>query len=207
MTMRRAITLLPVLLLVLVLVFGGLLVGPATARAQSVDQQIADAVLPLPEDLKAGATVVTYDPDTGERIVLRQGTNQVECNPPDMEAMQTTCYGKSAAPQFDLMAKLAAEGKSPEEVQAGVAAAREAGTLQPPTFGTMGYALRHTDQRIGLLWVMLVPGATSESIGVSTESQRNNALKGQGRPWLMLAGTPNAHIMIPINGTPLSSGQ
>ncbi len=54
---------------------------------------------------------------------------------------------------------------------------------------------------------MAVPGATSESIGVSTESQRNNALKGQGRPWLMLAGTPNAHIMIPINGTPLSSGQ
>ncbi len=71
----------------------------------------------------------------------------------------------------------------------------------------MGYALRHDDRRIKLLWVMMVPGATSESIGASTESQRNNALKGEGRPWLMLAGTPNAHIMIPINGTPLSSGQ
>ena len=205
MTMRRAITLLPVLLLVLFL--GALLVGPATAQAQSVDQQIADAVLPLPEDLKAGATVVTHDPDTGARKVLREGTNQVECQPPDMEAMQTTCYSMSAAPQFDLMAKLSAEGKSPEEVQAGIAAAREAGTLALPTFGSMGYALRHDDRRIKLLWVMMVPGATSESIGVSTESQRNNALKGEGRPWLMLAGTPNAHIMIPINGTPLSSGQ
>ena len=189
-----------------VLVAGALAV-PASAQAQSTDQQIAGALLPLPEDLKAGATVVTYDPDTGGRIVLRQGSNQVECQPPDMEAKQTVCYGKSAAPQFDLMAKLAAEGKSPEEVQAGVAAARDAGTLALPTFGSMGYALRHTDQRIGLLWVMMVPGATSESIGVSTESQRNNALMGQGRPWLMLAGTPNAHIMIPINGTPLSSGQ
>ncbi len=190
-----------------VLVAGALLAVPASAPAQSTDQQIADAVLPLPEDLKAGATVVTHDADTGARKVLRQGTNQVECQPPDMEAMQTVCYSTSFAPQFDLMAKLAAEGKSPEEVQAGVAAAREAGTLAPPTFGSMGYALRHDDRRIKLLWVMAVPGATSESIGVSTESQRNNALKGQGRPWLMLAGTPNAHIMIPINGTPLSSGQ
>ena len=59
-----------------------LLAAPASARAQSTAQQIADAVLPLPENLKAGATVVTHDPDTGERIVLRQGSNQVECNPP-----------------------------------------------------------------------------------------------------------------------------
>ena len=37
------------------------------------------------------------------------------------------------------------------------------------------------------------------SIGVSTVAQRDNALKNDGRPWLMLAGTPGAHIMIPIN--------
>tara|TARA_B100002049_G_scaffold44478_1_gene30783 strand:- start:235 stop:402 length:168 start_codon:yes stop_codon:yes gene_type:complete len=53
---------------------------------------------------------------------------------------------------------------------------------------------------------MRVPGATSEAVGVSTVSQRDNALKGQGQPWLMRAGTPGAHIMIPINNTPLSSG-
>ena len=139
--------------------------------------------------------------------MLREGTNQVECQPPDMKAMQTTCYSKAASPQFDLSAKLTAEGRSPEQVQAGIAAARQAGTLAPPAFGTMMYALRHDDRRIKLLWVMLVPGATPESIGVSTVTERNDGLKGQGRPWLMLAGTPNAHIMIPINGTPLSSGR
>ena len=48
------------------------------------------------------------------------------------------------------------------------------------------------------LWVMSVPFATPESIGVSTVSQRDAALKGQGLPWLMLAGTAGAHIMIPI---------
>jgi len=52
-----------------------------------------------------------------------------------------------------------------------------------------------------------VPGATSESIGVSTVTERNDGLAGKGRPWLMAAGTPNAHIMIPINGTEYSDGQ
>ena len=187
---------------VVVLVAGTLLAAPAGAQAQSTAQQIADALLPLPEDLKAGATVVAHDPDTGARKVLRQGTNQVECQPPDMEAMQTVCYSKSLAPLQDLVAKLTAEG---HEDPFGAAMQDE--TLPEIPFGAMAYNLRHDDRRIKLLWVMMVPGATSESIGVSTESQRNNALKGEGRPWLMLAGTPNAHIMIPINGTPLSSGQ
>lgn len=183
-------------------VVAGALAAPAAVQAQSVDQQIADAVLPLPEDLKAGATVITYDPDTGDRIVLREGTNHVECQTPDMEAMQTSCYGKGAAPWQDRMAKLKAEG---HENPFRAAAADE--TLPAIPFGTMAYNLRHDDRRIKLLWVMIVPGATPESIGVSTVTERNDGLAGKGRPWLMLAGTPAAHIMIPINGTPLSSGQ
>ena len=55
------------------------------------------------------------------------------------------------------------------------------------------------DGVIKRLWVMSVPFATPESIGVSTVSQRDGALKGQGLPWLMLAGTAGAHVMIPIN--------
>jgi len=47
--------------------------------------------------------------------------------------------------------------------------------------------------------VMSVPNATPESIGVSDASRRDDALAGDGRPWLMLAGQPGAHIMIPIN--------
>ena len=173
---------------------------------KSVEQKIAEAVLPLPADLQADATVYTYDPDTGERIVLRQGTNQVECQPPNPATENTICQNVSGATQRDMSAKLRAEGKSGQEIQAAVAAAREAGTIPERAFGEMMYLLRHNDRQIKLLWVMLTPGATPESIGVSTESQRNNALKGEGRPWLMRAGTPGAHIMIPINGTPLSSG-
>lgn len=175
--------------------------------SKTTAQKVAEAVLPLPEDLKAEATVYTYDPGTGKRIVLRQGTNMVECQPPNPVTENTICNNTRGAAQRDLSAKLRAEGKSGQEIQAAVAAGRKAGTLTSPAFGEMMYFLRHNDRQIKLLWVMQVPGATPESIGVSAVSQRNNGLAGQGRPWLMLPGTPGAHVMIPINGTPLSSGK
>ena len=80
-----------------------------------------------------------------------------------------------------------------------MSAATSAGTLKPAPFGTMSYRLYGKKDRIQLLWVLSVPGATPESIGVSDGSQRDEAIAGDGRPWLMLAGTPGAHIMIPIN--------
>jgi hypothetical protein len=173
---------------------------------KTTEQKIAEAVLPLPADLQADATVFTYDPDSGERITLRQGSNQVECTPPDPATEQTMCYNRRGAAGRDISAKMRAEGRSGQEVQAAMAAARERGEVPAPQFGEMMYFLRHNDRQIKLLWVMVTPGATPESIGVSTESQRNNALAGEGRPWLMRPGTPGAHIMIPINNTPLSSG-
>jgi hypothetical protein len=169
------------------------------AQAQSADSIIAAAVLPLPEDLRAGATVVTYDPATGARKVIRQGTNAVECQPKNPTDGFTRCYNKALAPRRDLEAKLHAEKKSDKEIQDAVAAAVKAGTIKAPTFGMMSYRLSSDDGRIKRLWVMSVPNATPESIGVSTVSQRDAALKGEGLPWLMLPGTPGAHVMIPIN--------
>ena len=165
---------------------------------------LINAVLPLPEDLRDGATVLVYHPDTGERIVVRQGSNAIVCipgNPGD-----TRCFNQVMGPANDLRAKLQAEGKSNEEIAAALGAARESGAVPTAPYGTMMYLLRHNDNQIKLLWVMLVPNATPDSIGVSTTSQRDNALQGHGMPWLMREGTPGAHIMIPINNTPLSSG-
>jgi hypothetical protein len=159
---------------------------------------IAQAVLPLPEDLRPGATVYTYDAATGARKVLREGTNAVECMPRGDDGF-TWCYNKVSAARRDLQAKLRAEKKSDKEIQDAVTAATAAGTIKPTPFGTMSYRLYGKKDRIQLLWVLSVPGATPESIGVSEGSQRDEALKGQGVPWLMLPGTPGAHIMIPIN--------
>jgi hypothetical protein len=172
------------------------------AKASAITDQAADemaqATLPLPEDLRAGATVYKYDAKTGERIVLRKGTNSLECTPRGADGF-TWCYNAVTAPRRDFTARLRAQGKSDKEVQEAVAAAVNDGTIKPTPFGTMSYRLYGKKDRIQLLWVLSVPGATPESIGVSDDSQRDEAIGGDGRPWLMLSGTPGAHIMIPIN--------
>ena len=176
-------------------------INPAVKNSTITDvaaDPIAQATLPLPEDLRAGATVFTYDKATGARNVLRPGTNVIECMPKGDDGF-TWCYNKVTAPRRDLTATLRAEKKSDKEIQEAVAAATAAGTIKPTPFGTFSYRLYGKKDRIQLLWVMSVPNATPESIGVSQGSQRDDAIKGDGRPWLMLPGTPGAHIMIPIN--------
>ena len=174
--------------------------GVAHAQ-QSKEAQIAEAVQPLPEDLKAGATVVAYDAKTGARQVLRQGTNFIECQPKMADGF-IRCYNKVMAPRRDMEAKLRAQGMKDEDVTKEIQKATADGRLKVTPFGTMSYRYSDDPGRIKLLWVISVPNATPETVGVSTESQRDAALKGNGKPWLMLPGTPGAHIMIPINPGP-----
>ncbi len=184
-----------------------LLIGLFTsfqAGAQSVDEVIAAAVLPLPEDLRAGATVYTYDPDTGARIVLRAGSNQVECQPKNDDGF-TRCSPVASAARRDLSAKLTAQGLSADEIQAALLAAEKNGTIKPRVFGSLSYRLYDKSDRIQLLWVVSLPNATAADLGMPTGPQRSNALAGKGTPWMMREGTPGAHLMIPINGTSLSN--
>ena len=176
----------------------------AAAQTPTAEAQITEAVSILPEDLRAGATVVTYDATTGARKVLRQGTNFLECQPKMADGFER-CYHKAFGPRRDLEAKLTAEKKSEKEISEAVAAAQKAGTLPPPPAGMMSYRGYDKRDRIQNLWVWSQPNATPEQIGVSTTSQRDNALEGHGLPWMMLPGTPGSHIMIPINPTPKTS--
>jgi len=177
-------------------------INPPAKNSTITDEapdEITQATLPLPDDMRAAATVFKYDAKTGERIVLRKGTGAIECSPRGADGF-TWCYNVVSAPRRDLSAKLRAQGKSDKEVQDAMAAATAAGTIKPTPFGTMSYRLYGKKDRIQLLWVLSVPNATPESIGVSEGSQRDEAINnGNGRPWLMLPGTPGAHIMIPIN--------
>ena len=175
----------------------------ATVSAQTVAEKIQQAVTPLPDDLKAGATVYDYNED-GVREILRQGTNHVECKPRDERGF-TLCFPVSTSARRDFAAALEAEGLEGEELQAAVASAEDAGTIEPTPMGSILYRLYEEDDRIRLLWVVLLPNATAEDLGMSVESQRDPSLAGMGRPWMMREGTPGAHLMIPINGTDLSN--
>ena len=181
--------------------------GGARARLDTkiIDDPIEQATLPLPEDLRADATVVRYNSQTGAREVLRQGSNMIECQPRNAETGFTMCYHRDRGPEQDLRARLAAEGKSDEDVAAAVQSALASGELKPPPFGSLAYRLYEEDDRLKLLWVMLLPNATADELGMSVASQRDAALAGEGLPWMMLEGTPSAHLMIPINATELSN--
>jgi len=172
---------------------------------KAIHDKVTQATLPLPEDLRAGAAVISYDKETGERTMLREGTNMIVCQPRDEESGFTRCGHKENLPSMDMTAKLTAEGKSMEDVRAAVAAAQEAGTIAPATFGSLFYRLYEEDDRLKLLWVLRIPNATAAELGMPTGSQRDNSLAGKGTPWMMREGTPGAHLMIPINATALSN--
>ena len=172
---------------------------------KAVMDKVTQATLPLPEDLREGAGVVSYNKETGERMTLREGTNMIVCQPRDEESGFTRCGHKDNLAAQDLAAKLRAEGKSNEEIQAATAAAQAAGTIPETKFGSLFYRLYEEDDRLKLLWVIRVPNATAAELGMPTGSQRDNALAGKGTPWMMREGTPGAHLMIPINGTELSN--
>ena len=167
-----------------------LLVPAAYAAEQLLPAVIADAVAPLPEALRGDATVVMYDKD-GERKVLRQGTNDMICEPdvPGDQLYEVTCYPRSHDLFRQRRARLMAEGKD-GEWRAIISKEIEAGTLKWPAVATH-YQLTGPgiDNAMPLTTVYL-PFATNQSTGLSEKRDHH-------RPWLMRAGTPFAHIMIP----------
>ena len=74
--------------------------------------------MPLPEELRADATVFFYD-ESGERVVLRTGTNHVECQPKHVDGY-TRCSSTSSSERTDFTARMTAQGMSGEELQAAL---------------------------------------------------------------------------------------
>jgi hypothetical protein len=184
----------------------GVFVSPLTPiAADELSVQVAQAVSPLPDTLRDGATVVTYDTQ-GNAKVLRQGTNAIVCQtnqPTPTAAFAVSCYHQSMKATRDFQAKLRAEGKDAKAIAAEVDEARASGKLSAPAFGTMLYSRSgKSEQDARTLWVMLAPNATAEATGLPTERPKT------GGPWLMNAGKPSAHVMIPVapamTGTPSS---
>lgn len=180
------------------------LLATTQANAQSQADIIAKALSPLPMDLRDDATVYTYDEASGDRITLKAGTNHVECRPTDAEGF-TRCNPVSLRSRNDLSAKLRAQGLEGDAFNAAMQQAEDDGRIPPRVFGALSYRRFDTPDRIQYLFVVSLPGATAEDLGMPLGPQRNNALAGKGTPWMMRPGTPGAHLMIPINGTEYSN--
>jgi hypothetical protein len=176
------------ILLVILLSFG----TTVFAQEDNVERQIDETLSALPEALRGEATVIGYS-ESGERTTLRVGSNGITCLADDPEpnldeSFYVLCYPKSLE-QFLL--------RNDELKRAGVTdrtvvleAEIESGKIELPDF-EIRYTLRgQRYEDAMLLTIIHVPYATSEGTGFSSKLDHV-------RPWLMLEGTPFAHIMIP----------
>ena len=126
---------------------------------QSDEELIAEATLPLPEQMKAGATVVVTD-DDGNRRVLRQGTNSLVCSPDGpAPGFQASCTDASLLSSDDVPTALAEygrlkrQGHPEDEILATISAGVRAGTLASMPPGAMHFILSGADK--GLVHVLL----------------------------------------------------
>jgi hypothetical protein len=168
-----------------------------TGAVPPAEQQIAAAVLPLPADLRASATVMGYTLD-GRFVTLRSGAGAMTClaSNPKNDRFHVACYHKSLEPFMARGRELRAQGVKDDQVDTVRFREARAGTLKLPKEPAMLYSLTggSFDPATGTatgarpLFVVYIPFATAESTGLS-------AVAARGSPWIMFPGTPKAHIM------------
>ena len=173
--------------------------GPAEAQTKSTDQQIIEAVSPLPDSLQAGAEVRTLT--SGELVTVRDGSNEMIClaDDPTREGFHAACYHRDLEPFMIRGREIRAEGMTRPEVDSIRLAEIESGALEMPSQPTALYSLSSDstawDEASGRpvdasgLYVIYLPYATALSSGISP-------LPARDRPWLMYPGKPWAHVMI-----------
>jgi hypothetical protein len=173
--------------------------GPSNAAAiPSADEQITQAVLPLPNDLRATASVLGYGPD-GKFVALRNGTGGMTClaNNPQSPRFHVACYHKSMEPFMARGRELRTQGVQGDQVDSVRFREAREGKIKLPTQPSVLYSLTGAKDAYDAatktakatpLFVVYMPYATSETTGLS-------AIPARGTPWVMNAGTPKAHIM------------
>lgn len=171
--------------------------GPV--KQLTAEQQIAAAVLPAPEEMRAGATVLGYGAD-GHLKKLRQGNGALVClaSDPKSERFHVACYQRSLEPFMARGRALRAHGVTGDRVDSVRFAEIRARKLRMPNHPAMLYSLTGppdsfdsatgTAPKAKPLFVVYVPFATGKSMGLSTTPV-------EGAPWIMHPGTPKAHIM------------
>lgn len=163
-------------------------------------QQIAAAVLALPQEFRADARVLGYAAGRRELSVLREGTGPFTClaSEPGAQQFHVACYHQSLEPFMARGRALRASGVTGDRVDSVRFAEVRSGTLKVPTSAATLYSLfgapdaydaaTNTVRNARSLYVIYMPGATAASTGLSTKP-------AMGTPWLMFPGTPKAHIM------------
>ena len=177
------------------------------AKAQTTDP-IAKALLAAPnEALAKEATVVRWNSDFTYEV-LKQGTSRMVCYDlsgwPGERPWSVECTSSEAnLPRIAQNRKLAAMAGGDQTVCTNntcgnekkmeelVAAAAKDGTRVMSEVGSMWYNFRGNDEATATRHTFIaMPNHSGSQIGLPE-------VRDSGGIWLMLAGTPEAHIMLP----------
>ena len=176
-------------------------VAPSALEGQRSDAwEIAAAVLPLPDSMRAGARVLIYR--GGDLVEARTGSNEMIClgDDPAHKGLQVSCYHKSLEPFMARGRELRAAGMTKREaVDSARLADVRSGRIVMPSSAMLSSVFAESDSfdaaagppaKPRALDVIYLPFATQESSGISEQPAAD-------RPWLMFAGKPWAHVMLP----------
>lgn len=165
-------------------------------------QTVAAAVLPLPTQLRAGATVVRLNGSL-EPEVLRKGTNGMVCiaDAPNDDRFDVRCYRDSFIPvvyrAFQLGYRVSGE-KVGAEVQAGKLQLSKEPTAGYRCLGpAAGYdASRNSvDARVECWQSIHFPFRTAAEVGFPDEADVPESQQ-RGTPYVMSSGTYWSHVML-----------
>lgn len=168
------------------------------AQALTQEQVVTAATLPLPQELRAGATVLALAADGNTTTLLRAGTNGMTClGPvPGRTDFHVACYQEALEPFMARGRALRQSGVQGPQVDTVRFAEAASGTLALPKQPASLYSLSGgtfdpttgTATGARALYVIYVPYATTQTTGISARPSGSS-------PWLMNPGTPKAHIM------------
>jgi len=176
------------------------LLSAQTTPPPAAEVQIAGAVSPAPDSLRAGAAVLGYD-QAGKLVTLRAGSNNLIClaDDPAAKSFHPACYQRELEPFMARGRALRAEGLKRDAIDSVRLAEIMSGALRMPPRPTTLYEYfgkkENFDPATGkvsgasAVYVVYTPYATEASTGLST-------VPLPGGPWLMYPGKPWAHIMI-----------
>lgn len=162
--------------------------------AQTTTDRINRVLAAAPASARDGATVIRWNAQ-GAYETIKAGTNRWVCwdvsgqfgFPP----FAVMCTSVGSLESFAQFVRFVVEGKSTQGAEALRAAARADGSRVRPEYGSVQRMVAGVDeasaQAITIIWV---PGATTESIGFPDAS-------GNERARLSLAGTADAHLIVP----------
>lgn len=176
---------------------------PQVPQVPSPNQQIAAAVLPLPEVMRAGAGVQGYGPDLS-LITLRPSKNGMMCTAirPGADTFDVRCYHESFLPIIRRLGELFKQGKSAEGVYRTIDSEIKARKLTLPDHPTAGYrmlgpisaynaATNSVGKEVESWQSIHIPYKTAAEIGLPEEGA-----VARTTPYVMASGTIWSHVMI-----------